>query len=140
MHQKLAPDPFSILLNNPKQPLHARNSFFNKIFWKRIIKKPEKSLLFLLNLVPFNRQSYQKQKGSGTTDQSLFKLQNKFKNIPLFTIYFLIKCDDVMYSCFWVILKFSSENLCKPVHDIINHSTSICPFESRKCGKEGKKL
>ena len=25
------------------------------------------------------------------------------------------------------------------IHDIINYSTSICPFESRKCGKEGKK-
>ena len=37
VHQKLAPDRFSILLNNPKQSLHARNSFKNKI---RIIKKP----------------------------------------------------------------------------------------------------
>ena len=36
--------------------------------------------------------------------------------------------------------KITSENLCKPVHDIINYSTSICPFESGKCGKEGKKL
>ena len=25
-------------------------------------------------------------------------------------------------------------------HDIINYSTSICPFESGKCGKEGKHL
>ena len=31
-------------------------------------------------------------------------------------------------------------NLCKPIHDIMNYSTSICPFESGKCGKEGKKL
>ena len=30
--------------------------------------------------------------------------------------------------------------LCKPIRDIINCSTSIFPFESRKCGKEGKKL
>ena len=30
--------------------------------------------------------------------------------------------------------------LCKLVHDIINHSTSICPFEPGKCGKDGKKL
>ena len=37
-------------------------------------------------------------------------------------------------------LKFTSGNLCKPVHDIITYSTSICPFESRNCGKEGKKL
>ena len=25
VHQKLAPDRFLILLNNPKQPLHAKN-------------------------------------------------------------------------------------------------------------------
>ena len=25
------------------------------------------------------------------------------------------------------------------IHDIINFSTSICPFESGMCGKEGKK-
>ena len=30
--QKLAPDPFFILVNNPKQPLHASNYFKNKIF------------------------------------------------------------------------------------------------------------
>ena len=27
-----SPDPFLILVNNQKQPLHARNSFKNKIF------------------------------------------------------------------------------------------------------------
>ena len=26
------------------------------------------------------------------------------------------------------------------MHDIINYSTFICPFESGKCGKEGGKL
>ena len=36
---ELAPDPFLILLNNSKQPFHARNSFKNKVFWKKIIKK-----------------------------------------------------------------------------------------------------
>ena len=35
---------------------------------------------------------------------------------------------------------FISANLCRPIHDIINYSTSICHFESEKCGKEGKKL
>ena len=29
-------------------------------------------------------------------------------------------------------------NLCKSTHDI-SYSTSICPFESGKCGREGKK-
>ena len=27
VRQKLAPDPYLIFLNNPKQPLHTRNSF-----------------------------------------------------------------------------------------------------------------
>ena len=39
-----------------------------------------------------------------------------------------------------MIPKTTSANLCKPIHDIINHSTAICPFESRKYGKEGEKL
>ena len=39
-----------------------------------------------------------------------------------------------------VISKIASANLCKPVHDITNYSTSICPFVYGKCGKEGKKL
>ena len=45
VHQKLIPDhPFLILVNNLKQPLHARNSFTNQIFWKRIFKKALKKL------------------------------------------------------------------------------------------------
>ena len=27
-----------------------------------------------------------------------------------------------------------------PIHDIINYSTSICPFEFAKCGEEERKL
>ena len=98
VHQKLAPDPFLILLNNPKQPLYARNSFKNKIFLRRICKKVFKKLIlfFLSNLVSLFGQSYQKQKGYGNSDQSLFRLQNKFRNIPLFIIYYLTKFDDVM--------------------------------------------
>ena len=40
----------------------------------------EKTLLFLSNPVPFNREEYEKQKGLGTSDQLLFRLQNKVKN------------------------------------------------------------
>ena len=36
--------------------------------------------------------------------------------------------------------KITSANLCKPIHDINNYSTSICPFVSGKCGQEVKKL
>ena len=32
VHQNVVPDPYLILVTNPKQPLHARNSFKNKIF------------------------------------------------------------------------------------------------------------
>ena len=45
-----------------------------------------------------------------------------------------------MLSGFWVIPKITSGNLCKPFHDIINYSTSICPFEFGKSEKEGKKI
>ena len=55
-------------------------------------------------------------------------------------MYYLTKFDDVMQNSFGVIPKIASGNLCKSIHDIINYSTSICPFESGKCGKEGKKL
>ena len=48
MQQKIVPDLFIILVNNPKQPLHPRNPFKSKIFWKRIIKKPEKRQLYFL--------------------------------------------------------------------------------------------
>ena len=32
VHEKLDADPLLTLVNNPKQPLHARNSLKNKIF------------------------------------------------------------------------------------------------------------
>ena len=54
------------------------------------------SLFFLLSPVPFNGQRYQKQNGSGTCHQSLFRLRNKFTKISLLVIYYLIKFDDVM--------------------------------------------
>ena len=98
-------------------------------------------LFFLLNPVPFNRQNYQKQKGPGIiSDQSLFRLQNKFRKFPLLIMYYLTKFDDVIYNGFWVILKITSANLSRPNYDIINYSTFIRPFESGKCGKEGRKL
>ena len=95
MHQKLVPDPFLILWHKLKQALQARN--FEDILkddYQKTLKKL--TVFFLSNPVPFNEQSYQKQKASGTSDQSLFWLQNKFRKIPLFIIYYLTKCDDVM--------------------------------------------
>ena len=54
------------------------------------------TLFFLSSPVPFNGQSYQKQKGLGTSHQSLIGSQNKFGKIPLFVIYYLTKFDDIM--------------------------------------------
>ena len=42
IHQNPVQESFLTLVNNPKQPLHTRNCFKNKVFGKRIIKKPEK--------------------------------------------------------------------------------------------------
>ena len=54
------------------------------------------TLFFPLNPVPFNGQNYQKQKGPGTSNQSLFKLQDKFRKIHLLVIYYLTNFDDVI--------------------------------------------
>ena len=93
---KASPYSFFILVNNPKQPLHARNSFKNilKGYYQKPLKKL--TLWFLSNPVPFNEQNYQKQKGSGTSDQSLFRLENKFTEISLLVMYYLTKFDGVI--------------------------------------------
>ena len=70
----------------------------------------EKSTLFFLpNPVSFNVQSYKKQKGPGTSDQSLFRLQNKFRKIPLLVIYYLTKFDDVHMCLFPSTIKVSPD-------------------------------
>ena len=57
-----------------------------KIRYQKALKKL--TLFFISNPVPFNGQSHQNQKGSETSDQSLFRLQNKFKNI-LYSLYII---------------------------------------------------
>ena len=77
--------------------MHTGNSFKIRYFERalsKILKKVD--FIFLLNPVPFNGRSYQKQKGSGNIDQSLFRLRKKFKDISLFVVYYLTKFDDVM--------------------------------------------
>ena len=85
---KLIPDPFVILVNNPKQPLDARNSFKNKIFWKHYQKAMKKLTLFFVQT-----QSLLMDK-TRISDQSLFRLQNKFRKI-------------IIWSSFCVIPKFT---------------------------------
>ena len=40
--------------------------------------------------------------GNGSSDQSLFRLQNWFRKIPLLVMYYRTKFDDVIKSGLWV--------------------------------------
>ena len=66
--------------------------------YQKVLKKV--TSFFPSYLVPFNRQNYQKQKRPGTSDQSLFMLQNKLRKTPLLVMYYLTKFDNVMQSGF----------------------------------------
>ena len=68
-----------------------------RYFERGLSKIFEKSTLFYLaKPVPYNRQSYPKQKRPGTSAQSLFRLPNKFRKIPVLVISYLTKSDDVI--------------------------------------------
>ena len=98
MQQNLVPDLFVNLVNNPIQSSHARNYFKSKIFWKRIIKKNFKkvtSFFFPVQSLSIDK-FIKKQKGPGTSDHWLFRLQHKFRKIPLLVMYYLITFDDVI--------------------------------------------
>ena len=47
------------------------------------------TLVFLSNPVPFNGQDCEKQKGPGTSDQSLFSLKDKIRKIPLLVMHYM---------------------------------------------------
>ena len=94
------------------------------------------ALPFLSNSVPFHGQDYEKQKGPGTSNQSLFKLKNKFRKIPLLVMHNLSKLDDVIFSGFGVIPKITSSNLCKSI--IIPLSFVFLNLESVK--RKGKNI
>ena len=70
------------------------------------------TLFFLSNPVPSNGQSYKKQKGLGTCDQSLFRWSNKFKKISLLVVYYQTTFDGAIQSSSWVIPKLTPANLC----------------------------
>ena len=101
----------------------------------------KKSILFFLsNPVLFNGHNYEKQEGPGTSNQLHIRLQNKFRKSHLLVMYDLNKFDYVIWSSLFLSYsKNSSADLYKPIHGIINYFTFICPSESGKCVKEGKK-
>ena len=72
-----------------------------RYFERGLSKSLKKSnFIFFLNRIPFNGQDYEKQKESGTFDQSLLRLRNKFTEIPLLVTYYLTKFDDIIQSSF----------------------------------------
>ena len=80
---KTNPRSLLILVSNQKQSLHERNSFKDKILkedYQKALKRL--TLFFLSNPVPFNVQYYGKQKELGTSEQLIFRLQNKIMKVP----------------------------------------------------------
>ena len=78
MQQKLVPDFFIILVNNPKHNTNQEIILKVRYFERGLSKSLKKVTLFSpSNPVPFNRQNYQKEKGRGTSDQSLFKTSSE---------------------------------------------------------------
>ena len=67
--------------------------------------KKKFTLFFLSNPFPFNGQRYQTQKGPGTSDQWLFRIQNKFTKTSLLVIYYLSKFDAQFKAVFELFQK-----------------------------------
>ena len=67
-------------------------------YFERGLSKSFKKDNFILSFEPspFNRQNYQKQKGPRISDQSLFRLQNKFRKIPSLAIYYMTRFDYII--------------------------------------------
>ena len=77
-----------------------------RYFESGLLKSLKKlTLFFLSNSVPFKGQSYRKQKGPGTSDQYLFRLQKKSRKMPLLVIYYLTKFDDIYKAVFELFQK-----------------------------------
>ena len=94
--RKASPRSLFYFDKQPKTVITCKK-FFERYFVRELLKTLKKlTLFFLSNPIPFNGQSYQKQKGPGTSDQSLFRLRNKFTKISLLVIYDLTKFDGVI--------------------------------------------
>ena len=79
---KASPRPLYNFGKQPKTAIACKKFFEKQNISKEDYQKALKrvTLFFLSNPVPFNGQNYQKHKGSGTSDQSLFRLRYKLKD------------------------------------------------------------
>ena len=78
------------------QEIRLKVRYFESGLSKSLKALKKVTFFFLLNPVPFNGQNCKKQKEPRTSDQSFFRLQNKFRKIPLLVVYYLTKFDDVI--------------------------------------------
>ena len=78
VHQSLVPDPFLILVNTQNKH-YMQEIYFEGRYFERGLSK-----------------SYQKHVGPGTSDQSLFRLQNNFRKVSLLVMYYLTKFGVIM--------------------------------------------
>ena len=93
-----------------------------------------------MNAVPFNGESYWKQKGPRTSHQSSSSYETSSQK---FLYYIYISSEQVWWcniNGFWIIPKVKLANLCKPIKDIIHYSLFNFHFEFGKYGKEIEKL
>ena len=81
-------------------------------YFGRVLSKYFKKVNFilLLNPVVFNGQDFKKQKGPGTSDQLLFRLQNNFRNILLLLMYYIP--DQVWWCNIKSFLSYSKNYIC----------------------------
>ena len=101
----------------------------NEVFWWMIIRKPKKksTLFFLLNLVPFNEQNYDKWQGPGTSDQLLFRFS-------LLLMYYLTKFNQTVFKLFQKLHLLMEANLWH--HKLFNFHLSSQIW----CSKQSKIL
>ena len=101
-----------------------------KILWKityyeRGLSKSLKKVNFIFPFEPSPLQwtIYQKQKEPGTCDLSLFRLQNKFRKMPLLIRYILL--DQVWWCNIKRFLNYSKNYICKIMQDNSWHHKSF---------------
>ena len=103
--------------------MRSKNSFKNKVFSKKNIKK--KLTLFFFRTESCLWTKLKKTKRSLNWWPVAPQVAKQVYKVSLFVIYYLLKFDGVIKSSSWLIPKISPANLCKPNHDIIFFSFSF---------------
>ena len=130
MHQKITPDPFLILLNNPKQPLHERNSVILlqiRYFERELLKSFKKvNLIFLYNrmspyvtLMSFVCHSYVLVCQSYVT-----RLYSYVIRMSLVGTRMSFVCHSYVLVCYLYVTRLYSYVICMSL--VCTHMSSVC--------------